>query len=119
LNSISDTTIGEVGSDSSQNLLHTAWRRSYAGLWSVGLFSVFINILKLAMPIYLLQVLDRVVGSRSVETLIMLTIIALLAMLTCLLLEVIRRQLFMGWGVWIERTFGPHLFTGLLCPGLQ
>ncbi len=37
------------------------------------LFSCFINILSLALPIYSMQVLDRVLGSSSVETLIWLS----------------------------------------------
>lgn len=39
------------------------------------LFSCFANILSLALPIYLMQVLDRVLGSSSIETLIWLSII--------------------------------------------
>ncbi|MBT2130214.1 type I secretion system permease/ATPase [Aliiroseovarius lamellibrachiae] len=42
---------------------------------SAGIFSVFVNILMLTGPIYMLQVYDRVLGSRSVETLIGLTVL--------------------------------------------
>ncbi|WP_232618219.1 type I secretion system permease/ATPase [Pseudooceanicola marinus] len=41
--------------------------------WLVGLFSVFCNLLMLTGPLYMLLVYDRVLSSRSVETLIALT----------------------------------------------
>jgi len=41
--------------------------------WFVGLFSVIVNLLMLTGPLYMLQVYDRVLGSRSVETLVALT----------------------------------------------
>jgi ATP-binding cassette, subfamily C, type I secretion system permease/ATPase len=42
---------------------------------SVGLFSVFVNLLMLTGPIYMLQVYDRVLGSRSEETLVALSVL--------------------------------------------
>ena len=35
--------------------------------WFVGLFSIFANFLMLTGPLYMLQIYDRVLGSRSVE----------------------------------------------------
>jgi len=43
--------------------------------WHCVIFSSIINILSLALPIYSMQVLDRVLGSSSIETLIYLSII--------------------------------------------
>jgi len=45
-------------------------RRLY---WAVGIFSAFANLLMLTGPLYMLQVYDRVLSSRSVETLVALT----------------------------------------------
>ena len=45
--------------------------------WGVGIFSIFVNALMLTGPIYMLQVYDRVLGSRSIETLIALSILVL------------------------------------------
>ncbi len=42
---------------------------------SVFVFSIFVNLLMLTGPIYMLQVYDRVLGSRSVETLTALTVL--------------------------------------------
>jgi len=61
-----------------------AARRSLRGLfWFAALFSIFVNLLMLTGPIYMLQVYDRVLGSRSVETLVALT--ALVAFLFILM----------------------------------
>jgi hypothetical protein len=43
--------------------------------WSIGLFSVFVNLLMLTGPLYMLQVYDRVLGSRSKATLVALTLL--------------------------------------------
>jgi len=92
-----------------RRVMRDAWRRSYPGLAAIHLFSVFINILKLAPPLYVLQILDRIPASRSIETLVMLTVITIAAVLTGAILEVVRRRMFMHWGAWIERHFGPKL----------
>ena len=44
-----------------------------------GLFSMFINLLQLVPVLYMLQIFDRVIASRSDETLVVLTIGAVLA----------------------------------------
>lgn len=41
----------------------------------VGLFSIFVNLLMLTGPLFMLQIYDRVLGSRSEETLIALLIL--------------------------------------------
>ena len=43
-------------------------------VWAI-IFSVFVNLLMLTGPLYMLQVYDRVLSSRSVETLVALTIL--------------------------------------------
>lgn len=50
-------------------------KQSRALYWFVGIFSFFANLLMLTGPIYMLQVYDRVLGSRSLETLIALTVL--------------------------------------------
>lgn len=95
----------------SQDPIGAAWRQSWPGLAAILLFSIFINVLKLASPMYVLQILDRVMSSRSLETLFMLTTITLAAIVCAILLEVVRRRMFIHWGHWIERSFGSCLFA--------
>jgi ATP-binding cassette subfamily C protein len=45
---------------------------------AVFVFSIFVNLLMLTGPLYMLQVYDRVLSSRSIETLTALTILVLL-----------------------------------------
>ena len=93
------------------NRLRSAWRRSFPGLAAIAVFSVFINLLRLATPIYVLQLLDRVIASRSLETLLMLSVITLAAIVCGAMLEATRRKMFAHWGNWIESGLGPVLFT--------
>jgi PrtD family type I secretion system ABC transporter len=55
--------------------LRTARRTDRHLYWLVGLFSIFANLLMLTGPLYMLQVYDRVLGSRSVATLVALTVL--------------------------------------------
>lgn len=53
--------------------LRAARRKNRHLFWTVGVFSVFANLLMLTGPIYMLQVYDRVLGSGSLATLVALT----------------------------------------------
>lgn len=53
-------------------------------------FSFFINLLMFVSPLYMLQVYDRVLGSRNVTTLVGITLIAAFALVVYALLEMLR-----------------------------
>ena len=53
----------------------------------VVLFSMVINVLMLTAPLYMLQVYDRVLVSRSTDTLLYLTLLAASAFVTLGILE--------------------------------
>ncbi len=55
--------------------LRAARKESRGLYWFVAIFSFFANLLMLTGPIYMLQVYDRVLGSRSVATLIALSVL--------------------------------------------
>ena len=55
--------------------LVAARRESRHLYWMVGIFSFFVNMLMLTGPLYMLNVYDRVLGSRSLETLIALSVL--------------------------------------------
>lgn len=67
-----------------------AARRSFV---AVGLFSAFVNVLMMTMPIYLFQLSDRVLTSHSFETLLMLSGLALGLIGVLSVLDIIRRQM--------------------------
>ena len=93
-----------------QSPLRAMWRESRLGLAAIAVFTVFYNALRLATAIYALTVLDRVMASRSAETLVLLTVIVLIAVLVGTILGIVRRIMFLRWGGWIERRLGPQVF---------
>ncbi|MXO02712.1 type I secretion system permease/ATPase [Shinella zoogloeoides] len=60
---------------------------------AVAIFSLFVNILYLASPIYMLQVYDRVVPSRSTSTLLFLTLMVVVALAALSSLDLVRAQI--------------------------
>lgn len=56
----------------------------------IGVYSLFLNLLVLAVPLYMLQIYDRVLSSRSIDTLVMISILAVLALAVFSLLEGVR-----------------------------
>ena len=66
-----DKRILEAGKEE----LRAARKESRGLYWFVGIFGFFANLLMLTGPIYMLQVYDRVLGSRSIETLIALSVL--------------------------------------------
>ena len=50
-------------------------QQSRALYWAVGIFSAFVNLLMLTGPLYMMQVYDRVLGSRSEATLVALSLL--------------------------------------------
>ncbi|WP_422369752.1 type I secretion system permease/ATPase [Hoeflea sp.] len=58
--------------------------------WIIAGFTVFLNALVLAVPLYMLQIYDRVLASRSLDTLVMISVLAVLAIAVFGLLEGVR-----------------------------
>ena len=80
-------------------------------LFVVGVFSLFINVLMLATPLYSLQVFDRVLTSRSEETLLMLTLVTVGTLVVLSLLEAVRSRVLVRLSTWVERVLGPALLS--------
>lgn len=72
----------------------------------VAVFSVVVNTLVLAVPIYLFQMSDRVLTSRSLDTLIMLSLIVMVAIGAHVLLDMVRRFMLMRVAVDVESRLG-------------
>lgn len=76
-----------------QYLKRTAFFFRYA--W---FFSLFINISLLLSPLYMLQIYDRVLTSRSLSTLAMLSIGMVLAVIVYIVLEILRSRILVQAG---------------------
>ena len=79
-----------------------------------GLFSLVINLLLLVPALYMLQVYDRVLTSRSDETLVVLTAGAVVALGVMMLMEILRARLLASVGLALDRLLGPKVLSGLL-----
>lgn len=77
---------------------------------SVGFFSFFVNILMLVPSFYMLQVYDRAVGSASLSTLLMLTLIMLLLMVTMGGLEWVRSRIMVRISTRLDTLLSQRLF---------
>jgi PrtD family type I secretion system ABC transporter len=78
---------------------------------SVGAFSGVANLLQLTVPLYMMLVFDRVLSSRSTDTLVYLTAIALFALLVLAVLEGVRSIVMQRVSSWIELRAAPDSFN--------
>jgi ATP-binding cassette subfamily C protein len=83
----------------------------------VGLFSVVVNLLMLTIPIYLFQLSDRVLTSRSFDTLIMLSVLALAFLVVMSVLDVLRRQVLGTVALKLETILGGLILAGVVTHG--
>ncbi|ETO92379.1 type I secretion system permease/ATPase [Legionella oakridgensis] len=74
--------------------------------YAIG-FSCLVNLLMLTAPIYMLQVFDRVLPSQSSDTLVYLTIIAILAIIVYGILDIARAQVLTRVSWWIDNKLSP------------
>ena len=78
---------------------------------TVGVFSAIINLLMLAPSLYMLQVYDRVLGSRNEITLLMLTLLIVGAYLFMGGLELIRSFVLVRVGAQFDMTLNKRVYT--------
>jgi PrtD family type I secretion system ABC transporter len=81
---------------------------------SAAAFSLVINMLMLAPALFMLQVYDRVISSRSAETLVMLFALTLAALMVMAYLDAIRQRLLARAAIRMERQLGPKVLGTML-----
>ena len=94
--------------------LRRARRESRGLYWAVGLFSVFANLLMLTGPIYMLQVYDRVLSSRSVETLIALSALVAFLYTVMAVLDHARGRIMARVGARFQATLDRRVFDAVM-----
>jgi PrtD family type I secretion system ABC transporter len=87
--------------------LKAALRACAASLGLVFAYSCSYNLLLLAPSIYLLQIYDRVLSSRSSDTLLMLTLIVAFTVVVGGVLDALRRAALGRMGEWLEEELHP------------
>lgn len=92
-------------------LFEKAIRDCHRNLLVVGAFSLVMSLLVLTVPIYMVQVYDRVLGSGSLETLLMLSIIAVGALALLAVLDGIRQAILVRIGMRFETAVAAPLLA--------
>jgi ATP-binding cassette subfamily C protein len=94
--------------------LRHARRRARGLYWAVALFSVFANLLMLTGPLYILQVYDRVLSSRSVETLIALTALVAFLYTVMAVLDFARGRIMARAGARFQAALDRRVFEAVM-----
>ena len=93
--------------------VNAALRACRGAFVMTGAFSFFINLLMLTAPLYMLQVYDRVLSSRSESTLIALTVLAGAMLLVMGMLELVRSRILVRIGSRLDRDLNPRVFSAV------
>lgn len=83
-------------------------------LGAVALFSVFVNLLMLTGPLFMLQVYDRVLGSRSQETLAALFALVVFLFLMMGVLDIARNRVMTRLAARFQAALERRVFTAVL-----
>ncbi|MEM6303776.1 MAG: type I secretion system permease/ATPase [Pseudomonadota bacterium] len=89
-------------------------RRSRSLYWAVAVFSLFANILMLTGPLYMLQIYDRVLGSRSVETLLVLSFLVIFLYAVMGLLDYTRSRIMTRVGARFQDDLDRRVFDAVV-----
>ena len=86
---------------------------------SAAIFSLFINLLMLLPAIYMMQVYDRVLGSNSTATLLMLTLLAVFLFIMLGALEWVRSQILIRVSARFDLLLGERVYKILFRQSLM
>ncbi len=103
----SETAIG-------QRELREARAKSRSLLIAAFVFSIFVNLLMLTGPLYMLQIYDRVLGSRSEATLIALSVLVAFLYLMMGLLDYSRGRVMARVGARFQTILDARVFSAVL-----
>ncbi|MGB0905116.1 MAG: ABC transporter transmembrane domain-containing protein, partial [Mangrovicoccus sp.] len=82
--------------------------------WFVGIFSLFVNMLMLTGPIFMLQVYDRVLGSRSEATLVALALLVAFLYLMMGILDFVRGRVMARIGAKFQAGLDKRVFSAAI-----
>ena len=94
--------------------LRAARRQSRGLIVMVGIFSVFVNLLMLTGPLYMLNVYDRVLNSRSAETLLALSVLVAFLYAMMAVLDHVRGRVMGRVGARFQSALDRRVFAAAL-----
>ncbi|MCP5370045.1 MAG: type I secretion system permease/ATPase [Rickettsiaceae bacterium] len=110
INQITRSQKDNIGYDE-QNVIKQALNKCKSAFQIVFVFAFCINLLMLVTPLYSLQVLDRVLGSGNLNTLLMLSLIIAFVYFTTTLLQIARSFTLIKIGEWLDNNLSPLIFA--------
>ena len=93
-----------------KNSLTLAYQKFRSTFIATIVFSFFSNLLMFVGPLYMLQVYDRVLSSRNEMTLVMITVIAIILLISYGLLEFTRSRLLVRAGMQFDEVLANPVF---------
>lgn len=99
--------------------LSNAFKACRSAFMYTGLFSFFINLLMLTGPLFMLQVYDRVLTSRSIPTLVALTLLVIGLYLFMALLEFVRSRILVRVGRRLDEQLSGRVFEAIISHALR
>ena len=97
-----------------QSELKQIRKQSRTLYWFVALFSIFANLLMLTGPLYMLQVYDRVLGSRSEATLVALSLIVVFLYAMMGILDFTRGRVMSRVGARFQTSLDKRVFDAVM-----
>ena len=85
----------------------------------VALFSACLNLLMLSVPLYMMQIYDRVLATSNVDTLLALTVMVAVALLVLGLLDAVRVRVMVRVGTWLDRELGSPVLAGAVANAVR
>lgn len=102
-----------------KNELSKALSTTRGAFAMVGVFSLFSNLLMLASPLYMMQLYDRVLASRSESTLVGLTVIALFLMVVMALIDMCRSRVLVRVSGKMDKDVNKRVFESVFKMSLR
>ena len=101
-------------SASGRTELRAALNASFGLIAAVAFLSMFVNVLMLTGPLYMLNVYDRVLGSRAVETLVALSLLVVFLYGMMGLLDLVRGRIMARVGARFQARLDRRVFSATL-----
>ena len=102
-----------------ENELRAALQASRWAFVSIGIFSFVINILMLTGPLFMLQIYDRVLTSRSMPTLIAMFVLVAGLFTILGILELVRSRVLVRIGTQIDERLSGRVFESVMRQSLN
>jgi ATP-binding cassette subfamily C protein len=100
-------------------VLNTGLRSCIPALTTTIVFSFFVNLLAFTSPLYMLQIYDRVIGSRNETTLIGITILVAYLLIISALLEMLRSRVMVQASLVVDSRLAGAVFDATHSAGLH